>query len=231
MALDGPRRAPASGGPAQHLVVFLHGLGSNGDDLMGLAPVFAQALPHAAFASPNAPHPFAFMPGGYQWFGIDDPSQITPAFMADGVAAAAPYLDEFLDAELKRTGVTADKLALVGFSQGCMMALHVGLRRLVSPAAIVGYSGVLTGVDRLAGEIKSRPPTLMVHGDMDPVVPYASLAAAERALADVDVPVITHTSRGAPHTIAQDGVMLGMKHLQHAFGADGGQARGGPGVA
>jgi phospholipase/carboxylesterase len=137
--LDGPRLAPKSG-PAQQLVVFLHGYGADGNDLIDIGRSWQQYLPQAAFVSPHAPEPCGQAPVGRQWFALTfrDPNE-----RWTGVKKAAPLLERFLDAELARHKLPASALALVGFSQGTMMALHVGLRRAASPAAIVGYSGLL----------------------------------------------------------------------------------------
>src|SRR5262245_29257279 len=139
ITLDGPKAAPKSGAKPKQLVVFLHGYGSNGDDLISLAPYWADLLPDAEFVSPNAPFPCEQNPfGGYQWFGFEDRS---PDMMLGATRTAAAILDAFLDAALKSRGLDESKLALVGFSQGTMMSLHVGPRRAMAPAAIVGYSG------------------------------------------------------------------------------------------
>src|SRR5271156_389031 len=163
--LDGPRLAPASG-PARQLVVFLHGYGADGNDLIEIGRVWQPLLPHAAFVSPHAPEPCGQAPVGRQWFALTfrDPNERWV-----GVNKAAPVLERFIDAELARLGLPPSALALVGFSQGTMMSLHVGLRRAVPPAAIVGYSGLLVlppdgNPATLAAEIKSRPPGLLGGG-------------------------------------------------------------------
>jgi phospholipase/carboxylesterase len=134
--LDGPRFGPAAGGTAQQLVILLHGLGADGQDLIGLAPHWAQVLPNAAFASPNAPFPCDMAPYGYQWFSVQDRS---PEAMLSGVRMAASPLDAFIDAEMERTGVDESRTALVGFSKGTMMSLFVGPRRERPLAGIVGF--------------------------------------------------------------------------------------------
>ena len=169
--LDGPRLAPRSG-TAQQLVVFLHGYGADGNDLIEIGRAWQQLLPHAAFVSPHAPEPCGQAPVGRQWFALTfrDPNE-----RWIGVNKAAPVLERFLEAELARHKLPPSALALVGFSQGTMMALHVGLRRAVPPAAIVGYSGLLVlppdlNAESFAAEIKSRPPILLVHGDRDDLI-------------------------------------------------------------
>src|SRR5215472_3366546 len=179
LKLSGPSRPPASGGKPGRLVILLHGLGADGNDLIGLAPYWAPLLPNAEFVSPNAPFPCDMAPYGYQWFSAQDRSP--PAVLA-GVRAAAPMLDGFIDEALAERGLGAADLALVGFSQGTMMSLFVGLRRRQQLAGIVGFSGRLLAPELLADELCSRPPILLVHGTEDPLVPYSSLSAAESAL-------------------------------------------------
>ncbi len=213
--LDGPRRPPAAGGRPTSLVVFAHGYGSNGDDLIGLAPMLAKALPNTAFASPDAPGPAPGAPNGFQWFPI---SRLDPALMAVGVRQAAPYLDRFLDAELRRWELPASALALVGFSQGTMMGLHVGLRRPEPPAAVVGFSGVLTAPERLAAEMTAPPPpVLLVHGAADDVVPVHALAAARDGLAAAGVGCRWRIEPGLPHSIGQAGLADCADFLRDAF--------------
>ncbi len=214
MPLDGPRRPPANGGPADALVVFVHGYGANGEDLIELAPFIAQVLPGAAFVSPNAPEPVPGYPLGRQWFAI---GSIDEKQMGVGARNAAPVFEQFLDEELARTGVSADRLVLVGFSQGAMMTLFVGPRLDTAPAALIGFSGLAAGADSLAEELKHRPPTLLVHGDMDPVVPFGSLAWSAEKLRAVDIPVTTHVSRGLGHGIGPDGLQAAMTHVSQAL--------------
>src|SRR5215467_8904700 len=174
--LSGPRLPPARG-PATHLVVLCHGYGSDGNDLIGLAPHWQRALPGAAFVAPNAPER---VPGaGYQWFAL---SRIDPQETSRGTQAAAPKLNAFINAELARLNLTGDRLALVGFSQGTMMSLYVGLQRDPAPAAIVGFSGMLSAPEALS-HLKAPPPVLLIHGDMDQVIPPQALFMSANVLA------------------------------------------------
>jgi phospholipase/carboxylesterase len=211
--LTGPR-LPAASGKADCLVVFCHGYGADGNDLIGLGQHWQRLMPTAAFVSPHAPERCAMSPMGYQWFGI---TRLDPAEMARGVERAGPVLEAFIDAELARLGLDASRLALVGFSQGTMMSLHVGLRRKVSPAAIVGYSGMLAGADRLPEQIAARPPVLLVHGDADEVIPVEALFASAHGLGAAGVHAAWHVSRGVGHGIAPDGLELAGKFLADAF--------------
>ena len=213
-ALSGPSRPPASGGRPSRLVILLHGLGADGNDLIGLAPYWARLLPTAEFVSPNAPFPCDMAPYGYQWFSSQDRS---PAAVLASVRAAAPLLDAFIDDALAQRALDDADLALVGFSQGTMMSLFVGLRRTKPVAGIVGFSGRLLGPELLASELRSRPPTLLVHGTDDPLVPYESLAAAEVTLNGAGVPVDTLTCPGVGHSIDENGLRRGGAFLKDAL--------------
>jgi phospholipase/carboxylesterase len=205
---------PTSGRPPRQLVVLLHGYGADGEDLIGLAPYVARLLPEAAFLSPHAPERCAMQPMGRQWWGIET---FSPDERLAGAKRAAPVLDAFIDAELERYGLDESRLALVGFSQGTMMALHVGLRRERQLACIVGYSGALVAPDRLPQEIRSKPPVLLVHGDRDELLLPDSTLEAVQGLSTAGVNVEWHFSQGAGHTIAQDGLDLGAAYLARAL--------------
>src|SRR5215469_17337462 len=209
--LSGPSRPPARGGKPRRLVILLHGLGADGNDLIGLAPYWARLLPDAEFLSPDAPFPCDTAPFGYQWFSSQDRS---PEAVLGGVRAAAPILDAFIDEALEERGLRSGELALVGFSQGTMMSLFVGLRRAEPVAGIVGFSGRLLAPELLASELRSRPRTLLVLGTDDPLVPHESLAAAEAALKGVDIPVDTLTCPGVGHSIDENGLRRGGAFLK-----------------
>ena len=215
--LTGPRLPPRSGSPRQ-LVVFLHGYGADGNDLIELGRQWQRWLPDAAFVAPNAPDLLPGQPMGRQWFPLTfrDPHE-----RWRGVNAAGPTLDAFLDQELARTGVAPNRLALVGFSQGTMMALHVGLRRAVAPAAIVGFSGMLVlehGKGPESLDARAKPPILLVHGDRDDVIPADALFLSADALAAADVPCEWHLSTGIAHGIDPAGLRHGGLFLVRAFG-------------
>jgi phospholipase/carboxylesterase len=217
--LDGPRLNPLSG-PARQLVVFLHGYGADGNDLIEIGRAWQQSLPHAAFVSPHAPEPCGQAPVGRQWFPLTFRDENERWI---GVNKAAPLLQRFLDAELARHKLPPSALALVGFSQGTMMALHVGLRRAPGTAAIVGYSGLLVlpadgNLETFAAEIKSRPPVLLIHGDRDDLIPPQALFQAIQELAALEVPVEWHISAGIGHGIDTEGLRHGVEFLTRRFG-------------
>ena len=206
--LDGPRVAAASG-TARHLIVFLHGLGADGADLIGLADELRGFFPDAAFFAPNAPAPCDMAPMGYQWFSLLDRSEHS---MTEGALDAAPILNATLDAELARLGLSDENLALVGFSQGTMMALTVGLRRSVSMAGIVGFSGAMVAPPH-GDECQARPPVCLIHGDADMVVPFAAMGMAEALLMRLEVPVSTHPRPALGHGIDHAGLHVAAEFL------------------
>lgn len=210
MALDGPRLA-AQSGKASSLVIFLHGYGADGNDLIAIGHEWQTALPDTEFVSPHAPEPCAQNPAGRQWWDLQARSDEE---RQAGLNRAGPQLDAFISAEIARSGLPASKVALVGFSQGTMMALHVGLRRPEPVAGIVGYSGVLAGANHLKEEIRARPPVFLAHGTMDQVIPIDALVATVEALAENGVPRSWHVAHGMAHGIDRTGLSLGAQFLQ-----------------
>ncbi len=213
--LEGPTFAPASGGAPKQLVIFCHGVGSDGQDLIGLAPYFAKVLPDAQFVSPNAPFAFDMAPMGYQWFSLANP---TPASRLEGTLAAAPVLDAFIDQQMQLHGLTAKDVALVGFSQGAMMSLHVGVRRAEQLAGVIAYSGALIGPELLADEVKSQPPVMMMHGAIDDVVPPEALYEGVAALQEVGIKIKGEMLPNLGHGLNDQSIMAGMSFLVDCFG-------------
>ncbi|WP_340647452.1 dienelactone hydrolase family protein [Phenylobacterium sp.] len=212
--LNGPVQPPASGGPPKSLVILLHGYGSNGADLIGLVPHWQHAFPDTLFISPNAPQILPGMFDAYQWWPI---TNMDAQARINGAREAALALNAFIDEQLAKYGLSEDKLALVGFSQGTMMALQVGLRRTPQVAGILGYSGMLvddTGLDIA----KANPPILLVHGDADPMVPVAALHTAGVTLQGLGFQVGGHVSPGLGHSIDMDGLQMGGNFLHKVLG-------------
>jgi phospholipase/carboxylesterase len=212
-SLDGPRLRPAQGA-AKQLVVLLHGYGADGKDLIGIAQHWQGLLPNAAFVSPHAPQRCSAGGTGFQWFPL---TRLEPHETARGVETAAPALDAFLDAELQRHRLGPENLALVGFSQGTMMSLHVGLRRKVPPAAIVGFSGMLAAPEKLPKPAAPSPPILLTHGDEDQVIPAAALFFTAGMLGAAGLPVRWHLAQGLGHGIDANALALGGHFLNEAF--------------
>ncbi|MCP4385588.1 MAG: phospholipase [Hyphomicrobiales bacterium] len=213
--LDGPRIPPAGGKPARRLVVLLHGYGADGNDLIDIGRFWAPQMPETAFVAPNAPEPCPDNPMGRQWFPL---TVIDLQLIDQGVQQAAPMLDAYLDAELAGHGLAGADLALVGFSQGTMMALEVGLRRPVPPAGIIGYSGLLAGPERLDKASSGKPPILLIHGEADPLVPVMALHAAVPVLGAAGLPVEWHVSPGLEHGIDARGLESGADFLRRVLG-------------
>jgi phospholipase/carboxylesterase len=214
MMIDGPRLGPRDGQPPKKLVIFVHGYGSNGQDLIGLGQHWAPALPSVQWVSPNAPDPVPGSVGGYEWFPI---SNLDPARIEAGAEAAAPVLNAFIDQELTRYRLTEKDLVLVGFSQGTMLSLQVGLRRERPIAGILGYSGAMPGGAKLKDEMRSKPPVFMIHGDQDPVLPLPMMLDAVQNLAAAGHGAQWHISPGIQHSIGEDGLRLGERFLGQAF--------------
>ena len=212
--ISGPEKPPERGGKAKQLVVFLHGWGADGNDLIGLSRHWSKPLPGARFVSPHAPYACQGNPAGRQWFSFRNES---PETITKGAAHAAAIINRFLDEALEGLGLDDGRLALVGFSQGAMMALHVALRRANPCAGVVAYSGAIVGAETLADEIRSRPPVLLAHGDADQVVPFESLAASVEILGRHKVPARWHAARKLGHGIDGVGLEMGAEFLRDVF--------------
>jgi len=218
ISLAGPALDPAGGKAPTALIVLLHGVGADGNDLIGLAPYLAAQLPEARFVSPDAPEPYDMAPFGRQWFSLRDRSA---AALTQGAERARATLDSYIESERSRLGLGANRVALLGFSQGAMMALHAGLRRADPLAAIAAFSGRLMGAETLAAEIRSRPPVLLVHGDADPVVAVEASVEAERALAAVDIPVSLMIRPDLGHSIDAEGIQAAIDLFRANLGPTG----------
>ncbi len=214
--LMGPGFGPGSGEQPDMLCILMHGLGADGNDLIALAPLMAELLPGARFIAPNAPEPCDMAPMGYQWFSLQDPSQEA---METGVRRAAADADAFIDEMLAGLELTPDRLVLVGFSQGAMTALHLGLRREVAPKAIVSFSGALIAPETLAHEIRARPPVCVIHGREDELVPVMSASVAEGVLKGAGVPVESHMLEGLGHGIDDAALIAAAAFLKRVLEA------------
>lgn len=212
-ALDFGRKGPASG-VTKSLVVFLHGYGADGADLLGLADPLAPHLPDTAFLAPDAPEPCVGNPFGRQWFPIPWLDGSSEAAAAAGLEASAADLNAFLDARLEEEGLSPRALALVGFSQGAMMSLHVAPRRAEAVAGIVAISGRLLRPELLESEAVVKPPVLLVHGDADPVVPFEDMGKAGNALVAAGFETYGHVMKGTGHGIAPDGLSVALSFLK-----------------
>lgn len=207
---------PESGGRPDRLVILLHGLGADGRDLIGLAPLFAKFLPHTVFVSPDAPFPCDMAPFGCQWFSLQDRSRDA---VLRGVRRAAPILDSFIASQMDKYGIAAENTALAGFSQGTMMSLYVAPRFPEKLAGVLGYSGALIGGDELDAPGILRPPVHLIHGDADPVVPVEAYEEAESALRRHGFTISGGITPGLQHNIDQAGIASGAQFLQKILSA------------
>lgn len=212
--LDGPRFGPAEGGAPDALVVLVHGFGADGNDLIDLAALWAEAVPTAVFVAPHAPEACEGIPFGRQWFPLWDRSA---AQLEAGVAGAAAALGAFVAAECARLGIGADRVALMGFSQGAMTVLETGLRGAVpGVACILAYSGGMIGAER---PVAAAPPVLLVHGEDDQIVPVSASRAAEAALRAAQVPVRALYRPGLGHGLDEVGLAAGAEVLRGVLSA------------
>lgn len=207
-------RKAAGSGKARSLVVFLHGYGADGADLLGLADVLGPHLPGTVFVAPDAPDRPAGTPFGFQWFPIPRFDGSSEVQAATGLARSSDDLNAFVDQRMADEGLSPATTALVGFSQGAMMALHIAPRRAAAFAGVVAISGRLIAPSRLGTETLSKPPVLLMHGDRDEVVPFDEMAAAGTALVAAGIETFGHVMKGSGHGIAQDGLSVALSFLK-----------------
>ncbi len=207
-------RKAAQSGTAKSIVVFVHGYGADGADLLGLGDALASHLPDTVFVAPDAPQPCLGNPFGFQWFPIPWLDGSSEEAAQAGMAASVALLNDFLDARLADEGLGPQAMALVGFSQGAMMSLHVAPRRSTAVAGVVAISGRLLVPERLAAETVVKPPVLLVHGDQDPVVPFEDMGLAGDALVSAGFDTFGHVMRGTGHGIAPDGLGVTLQFLK-----------------
>ncbi len=209
---------PENGQPPKQLVILLHGLGSNGQDLISLAPFFARGLPDAVFISPDAPFACDMAPSGYpnsfQWFSLQDRD---PNVMLSGIRVASPIIEDFISEQLKRFGLGADKLALSGFSQGTMMSLYTAPRYKEQIAGVLGYSGALIWGQDVAAADLHKMPIHLIHGEADDVVPVEAWHSANQILKASGFEVSGHTTANLPHSIDEEGIQQGASFLHALF--------------
>ncbi|MEM7671507.1 MAG: dienelactone hydrolase family protein [Pseudomonadota bacterium] len=214
--LNFSRRASASGVDSS-VVLFLHGYGADGADLLGLAEPLAPHLPDSVFIAADAPDRSMANPMGYQWFPIPWIDGSTDAAASEGMHRSAKLLDALLDRILAEEGIDADRLILIGFSQGTMMSLHVAPRRAEPVAGVVGFSGRLMVPERLGEEMLSTPPVLLIHGDADDVVPFEEMQTAGEALQGAGFTVYAHVMEGTGHGIAPDGLSVALAFIREVL--------------
>lgn len=212
--LQGPEAAPQSGDKPKQLVILLHGLGANGDDLFGLVPYFSSSFMEAHFIAPDAPFNCDMAPMGYQWFSLKDRSEEA---VLEGVKKAAPILNEFIDEKKAEFGLEDKDIALIGFSQGTMLALYAALRREKPIGCVLGYSGALVASHLLKDEVKSKPPICLIHGEDDTVVPFDAFKQAMSVLQKQGFMVHGYSRGGLGHGIDPSGMQIGIDFMEKVF--------------
>ena len=217
--LNFKRRASASGADTS-VVLFLHGYGADGADLLGLADPLAPHLPDTVFIAVDAPERSMANPMGFQWFPIPWIDGSTQAAAAEGLMRSAKRLDAFIDRVLADEGLSPGKLILFGFSQGTMMSLHVAPRRAEPVAGVVGFSGRLMFPEALATAALSKPPVILIHGNADDVVPFQEMQIAGEALQGAGFEVFGHVMQGTAHGIAPDGLSAALTFIRDKLGVD-----------
>ena len=217
-ALTAGRKEPLSG-DIRSAVIFLHGYGANGADLLGLADPLAEHMPDTLFLSPDAPEDCEGAPLGFQWFPIPWIDGSSEEESRDGMMHAAGDLNAFLDGVMVDEDLLPEQVMVLGFSQGTMMALHVLPRREDAVAGIVAISGRLMEPEGLVGDAQCRPPVLLIHGDQDDVVPPDCLPQAAQALQDAGwKEVYAHIMKGTGHGIAPDGLQISLAFMRDRLG-------------
>lgn len=211
-------RVPPKSGKVRKMVVFLHGYGADGTDLLGLADPLAPHLPDTVFVAPDAPEPCAGNPFGRQWFPIPRLDGSSEAVSAASLMQSAQALNAFLDARIKEEGITSADVVLFGFSQGTMMALHVAPRRNEPFAGIVAFSGRLLRPELLKTEARVKPPVMLIHGDADQMVPFGDMRVAGQALTSAGFNVYGHVMKGTGHGIAPDGLQFALAFMADRLG-------------
>ena len=212
------RKGPLSG-RTRSVVVFVHGYGANGADLLGLAEPLGAHLPDTLFVAPDAPESIPGMPFGYQWFPIPWLDGSSEEAAERGMQAAAADLNAFLDALMADEDLSPGQVVLFGFSQGSMMSLHIAPRRADPVAGVVAFSGRLLHPERLAGETRSRFPVLLVHGDQDEMVPVRAMPEAAEALRKAGFrQVHAHVMKGTGHGISPEGLGVALAFMRDNLG-------------
>jgi len=224
-ALQGPKFIPENSS-IDSLVVLLHGYGADGQDLIDLAPFFAQHLPNTAFHSPDGPETCEMSPFGRQWFSLarcdadflrrnSETQDIAFETMYEGACESAPSVNEYIHSLMAEYQLTAKQVCLVGFSQGTMMALHIGARQTESFASIVGFSGALVGTSNIAKETTSKCPVLLIHGEADEMLPVHAVTLAENGLRSAGFTPKIITRPALPHSIDQEGAIAAAAFLKN----------------
>lgn len=212
--LSGPLLLPEDGRPPREIILFLHGLASNGDFLHALGPRLQACFPRALIAAPNAPMGFPGVDHAYQWWRFDG---LGPRSLAAGVKDAAPALQRYIDALLAASGLSEERLVLAGFSQGAMLAVHAAITRPRTVAGVVAYSGMLAHRALPWRAFGRKPPILLVHGGADAIIQPAAHEDAAARLSGYGCAVQPHLRRELGHAVDRVGFATGVRFIRQVL--------------
>lgn len=212
--LSGPEIPPRSKNKPKNLVIFLHGVGADGNNIADICNVLNRCVPDTYFLCPNGAFPYDLGIGGYQWFSLQDR---TESVLLEGINKTLPIVNEYIDYNLSKYSLEDKNLAIMGFSQGCMMALHLGLRRQKAPACVIGFSGALIGAEFLKQQQLRKPPIFLAHGDIDPIVDVEQMKIAAKNLKMMGIKVETHIFKNLLHGMNEKCLSLAVDKLTTSF--------------
>jgi phospholipase/carboxylesterase len=218
-ALQFKRRPPASG-EVKSVVVFLHGYGADGEDLLGLADPLSPHMPDTAFIAPDAPQDCDGAPNGYQWFPIPWIDGSSDEEASEAALKAVQDLDAFVSQVLEQEGISPDQLIIFGFSQGAMLALRTLPLRDVPVGGIVACSGRLLDPESFSETVLSKPAVLLMHGDQDDLVPPGHFNEAGQALEAAGFETFGHVMEGTGHGISPDGLSVALAFMMARLGLE-----------
>ena len=211
--LDSLIRKPTSG-KVKKIVLFLHGYGANGADLLSISDYWIESLPDTIFYSPNAPFSCDVNPMGYQWFKLSDR---TPEELESGLEKVEPYLDNLINNLLKIHNLDISKLAVIGFSQGTILSLYSFTQKKKACAGVIGYSGLFFFNEKIKKKIKINFPILLHHGIKDEVIDFNHSLNAENILKKIGFDVSCHIHNNLGHGIDDTALEMGKNFLKEVF--------------
>ena len=203
--------SPFSKNKPQQVIVLCHGYGGDGKDISTLAINWQRFLPEAIFLCPNAPEICAVNPQGYQWFDLSSDKE---ELILEKSLIAEEKLNTFIDQILNNFQLEPNNLALVGFSQGCMLSIQIALKKKKQISCLIGYSGKVINQKHLSDNIHSKPKIFLMHGANDTLVPPTHLLEAKEYLVKHGLKIKTKIFKDCEHRIPVEGVSLGLEFLK-----------------
>ena len=209
--LDVTTVEPLSKNKPKQAIILCHGYGGDGKDISALAINWQRFLPDAIFLCPDAPEVCSVSPQGFQWFDLSIEKEDV---IFEKSLVAEEKLTLFLDQVLSQIQLEPKNLALVGFSQGCMMSLQVGLKNKKQIGCVIGYSGKVINQKHLSNNINSKPKVFLMHGENDTIVSPMHLLEAKEYLKNQGINVKTKMFKNCEHKISVEGSSLGLGFLK-----------------